>query len=460
MWGAYPVIIQFKNTISVMYYTYKYYVNMFLHVSKTDIRFSQWIKRMKNHFIFLLVFSYICYIIILTALQILFYLSDDDTGVVNVFIVGLILLYSIAMTSDIGKKNIRLFFLNSPFNKMYIYRALLASELGLPILIFVLTCILLFPVLIGQIILNKFVGFLFCLNILFLFFTEIFFVSSIKILTFSITQKWDKIQISNNITQQFFVLFGSILLTIFFEKIYLLTLNGIKSLFNHHLGEEVIEFFGLNAVSLYSFNYFPISLILLITSFCFFFIAYHAIIKNFHVEGNKRKKRDTKSKVTILLMTKQYGIFTLRFLYGIFILNLLYILRAEYIRQDVGPFILVMGFVSLLSITGSVLPLFFEFLFFSQLLDGKKAIYILGLYNLWISSPLFLIFIIFSNIRITYTDILFFLIGILLTIPFIIIFKKIFLWVSRIQSVSLAKNLSYYFSIVIFIPITLILTLF
>ncbi len=325
-------------------------------------------------------------------------------------------------------------------------------------MIFVLVFILLFPVFIGQVVLNKLEGLVFSLNIIFLFFTEVFFVSSIKILLFSIAQHWNRI--SFNKLQQFFVLTAAILLTVFFEKIYLWILNVINSLFNHSLDEKVIEFFGLNSISFYSFNYFYISLILLIISFCFFLIAYIEIIRNYNVVGSKRKKGKIRTSVPILLMIKQCGVFNLNFLYSTLILNVLYILNAEKFNQDAGTFILVIGLVSLLPLTGSVLPVFFEFFYTNQLLNGKKIISLFVVYNMCISSLLFLIFLLFSSISITYTSVLNFFIGIIITAPFVIIFKNIFLWISRKQSVSLAKNISYRLSIFMYIPITLILFLF
>lgn len=431
---------------------------MLLHLIKKDFSSFQWTKRLKNHLIFLSTFIYASYSILLIVFQVLFHLSDDETGIINVFIAALIILYSIALTSDIGKKNFRLFFVNSHFNRKYIYKVLVASELGLPMMIFILAFILLFPVFIGQVVLNKSEGLLFSLNIIFLFFTEVFFISSIKILIFSIAQRWNRI--SFNKLQQFLVLTTAILVTIFFEKIYLWTLNVIKSLFNHNLDEKVIEFFGLNSISLYSFHYFYISLILLIISFCFFLITYPQIIKNYNIVGSKRKKGKIKSSVPILLMTKQYGLFTPNFLYSTIILNVLYILNAEKFNQDARTFILVIGLVSLLPLTGSVLPVFLEFFYTNQLLNGKKMISLLVMYNMSISSVLFLIFMLFSNIRITYTNVLIFFVGIIISVPFVIILKNIFLWISRKQSVSLAKNISYHLPIFIFMPITLILILF
>lgn len=432
---------------------------MLLYLIKKDFSSFQWIKRLKNHLIFLSTFIYVSYFIFLITFQVLFHLSgNDNTGIINVFIASLIILYSIGLTSDIGKKNFRLFFVNSHFNRKYIYKVLVASELGLPIMIFVLVFILLFPVFIGQVVLNKLEGLVFSLNIIFLFFTEVFFVSSIKILLFSIAQHWNKI--SFNKLQQFFVLTAVILLTVFFEKIYLWILNVINSLFNHSLDEKVIEFFGLNSISLYSFNYFYISLILLIISFCFFLIAYTEIIRNYNVVGSKRKKGKFRTSVPILLMIKQCGVFNLNFLYSTLILNVLYILNAEKFNQDAGTFILVIGLVSLLPLTGSVLPVFFEFFYTNQLLNGKKIISLFVVYNMCISSLLFLIFLLFSSISITYTSVLNFFIGIIITAPFVIIFKNIFLWISRKQSVSLAKNISYRLSIFMYIPITLILFLF
>lgn len=432
---------------------------MLLHLIKKDFSSFQWTKRLKNHLIFLSTFIYASYSILLIVFQVLFHLSDDDeTGIINVFIAALIILYSIALTSDIGKKNFRLFFVNSHFNRKYIYKVLVASELGLPMMIFILAFILLFPVFIGQVVLNKSEGLLFSLNIIFLFFTEVFFISSIKILIFSIAQRWNRI--SFNKLQQFLVLTTAILVTIFFEKIYLWILNVIKSLFNHNLDEKVIEFFGLNSISLYSFHYFYISLILLIISFCFFLITYPQIIKNYNIVGSKRKKGKIKSIVPILLMFKQCGVFNLHFLSSTLILNVLYILSIGKNNQDAGAFILVIGLVSLIPLTGSVLPVFLEFFYTNQLLNGKKVISLLVMYNMCMSSLLLLIFLLFSNMRITYTSVLNFIVGIIITVPFVIIFKNIFLWISRKQSVSLAKNISYRLSILMYIPITLLLFLF
>ncbi|PAC30806.1 hypothetical protein [Caldifermentibacillus hisashii] len=103
------MLFHFKNIISIQYYTYKYYVNMLLHFIKKDFSSFQWIKKLKNHLIFLSTFIYASYSILLIVFQVLFHLSDDETGIINVFIAALIILYSIALTSDIGKKTLDYF---------------------------------------------------------------------------------------------------------------------------------------------------------------------------------------------------------------------------------------------------------------------------------------------------------------------------------------------------------------